>query len=135
MEPSSVSDSLQLELREFIAERIGLHFPRNRWEDLQRGLVGAMTELGFADLTLGAESLLSASLTKTQLDVVASHLTIGETYFFREKKTFEILAQKVLPELIGRFTSQPTTLCRLLVTHIWRLMIFICVSIRLVESS
>jgi chemotaxis protein methyltransferase CheR len=46
------------------------------------------------------EWLLSASLTKTQLDVLASHLTIGETYFFRENKTFEILAEKVLPELV-----------------------------------
>jgi chemotaxis protein methyltransferase CheR len=97
---SAVSEHVQLQLREFIAQRIGLHFPPNRWVDLQRGLAGAMTELGFADLAVGAKSLLSASLTKTQLDVVASHLTIGETYFFREKKTFEILAQKVLPDLL-----------------------------------
>lgn len=101
MEPSAVSDSLQLRLREFIAQRMGLHFPRSRWGDLQRGLTGAMTELGFADLAVGAESLLSASLTKTQLDVIASHLTIGETYFFRETKTFEILSRRILPELIG----------------------------------
>ena len=100
MELSAVSDNLQIQLRELIAQRIGLQFPPNRWGDLQRGLAGAMGELGFADLAAGAEWLLSTPLTKTQVDVLASHLTIGETYFFREKKTFEILAEKVLPELV-----------------------------------
>jgi chemotaxis protein methyltransferase CheR len=100
MELSAVSDNLQIQLREFIAQRIGLHFPSNRWGDLQRGLAGAVGELGFADLATGAEWLLSTPLTKTQVDVLASHLTIGETYFFREKKTFEVLAQKILPKLV-----------------------------------
>jgi chemotaxis protein methyltransferase CheR len=100
MQISAVSDNLQLQLRELIAQRIGLHFPPHRWRDLQRGLEGAMGELGFVDLTTGAEWLLSSPLTKTQLDVLASHLTIGETYFFREKKTFEILAEKILPQLV-----------------------------------
>ncbi|HEV8430054.1 MAG TPA: CheR family methyltransferase [Pyrinomonadaceae bacterium] len=77
-----------------------MHFPRTRWTDLQRGLAEAMTELGFSDLNAGAEWLLSAPLTRTELDVLASHLTIGETYFFREKRLFEILRAKILPQLI-----------------------------------
>jgi chemotaxis protein methyltransferase CheR len=32
--------------------------------------------------------------------VLADHLTVGETYFFREPRTFEILADTILPELI-----------------------------------
>src|SRR5882757_7292585 len=100
MEFSAVSNNLQIELRELIAQRIGLHFPPNRWGDLQRGLTGALEELGFVDLAAGANSLLSSPLTKLQLDVLASHLTIGETYFFREKKTFEALTERVLPELV-----------------------------------
>jgi chemotaxis protein methyltransferase CheR len=87
-------------LCELIARQLGLHFPPNRWGDLQRGLVGALEELGFADFARGVEWLLSVSLTKAQLDVLASHLTIGETYFFREKNTFEILAREILPRLI-----------------------------------
>ena len=93
-------DRVTQELSDYIAERIGLHFPRQRWTDLQRGLAGAMTELGFSDLTTAAEWLLSAQHTKAELDVLASHLTIGETYFFREKRTFELLRTKLLPQLI-----------------------------------
>ena len=84
----------------FIAEEMGLHFPRERWADLQRGLAGAADEFGFDDVASCADWLLSSPLTKAQLQVLASHLTIGETYFFREKKTFAVLANSVLPELI-----------------------------------
>ncbi|MDR3404918.1 MAG: CheR family methyltransferase [Chthoniobacter sp.] len=79
---------------------MGLHFPPERWADLERGLTGAAKEFGLADVATGVEWLLSATLTKAQLEVLASHLTVGETYFFREKKTFEVLAESILPELI-----------------------------------
>jgi chemotaxis protein methyltransferase CheR len=88
------------QLSGFIAGAMGLHFPEERWADLQRGVTGAAAEFGFKDTTACAKWLLSAPLTKDQLQVLASHLTIGETYFFRDKKTFDILASSVLPGLI-----------------------------------
>ncbi len=87
-------------LSELVAEHMGLHFPRERRGDLQRGLAGAAVEFGFDDVAACADWLMSAPLTKTQLQVLASHLTIGETYFFRDKNTFDVLASRVLPELI-----------------------------------
>jgi chemotaxis protein methyltransferase CheR len=87
-------------LSEFVAEKTGLHFPPERWSDLQRGLAGAATEFGFEDVAGCAEWLLSAPLTTAEVQTLASHLTIGETYFFREKPTFEVLAHRVLPGLI-----------------------------------
>ena len=87
-------------LSELVAERIGLHFPNERLADLQRGLAGAAAEFGFDEVATCADWLLGAPLTRTQLQVLASHLTIGETYFFRDKKTFDVLASRVLPDLI-----------------------------------
>ena len=87
-------------LSEVIAETIGLHFPPERRADLQRALVGTASELGFEDLAACAEQLLSTPPTKAQLQVLASHLTIGETYFFRDKQTLAALAEHILPELI-----------------------------------
>lgn len=83
-----------------IAETMGLHFPRERLIDLQRGMARAAVEFGFDDVAACTDWLLSAPLTKRQLQVLATHLTIGETYFFREKKTLDVLASRVLPELI-----------------------------------
>ncbi|MGB8355755.1 MAG: CheR family methyltransferase, partial [Chthoniobacteraceae bacterium] len=47
-----------------------------------------------------AEWLLSTPLSKAQIEILASELTVGETYFFREIRSFEILGERVLPELI-----------------------------------
>ena len=94
------SETQWMRLSEFIAEHMGLHFPRERWADLQRGMAGAAVECGFDDAAACADWLLSAPPTRTQLQVLANHLTVGETYFFRDKRTFDVLASRVLPELI-----------------------------------
>ena len=100
MSLSEVRESQWSQLTELIAERMGLHFPRERWGDLQRGLAGAAQELGFEDAAACVTCLLSAPPTKAQLQVLASHLTIGESYFFRDRQTLEAFADNILPELI-----------------------------------
>jgi chemotaxis protein methyltransferase CheR len=97
-----VADSLWERLSDFIARSMGLHFPLERIADLQRGLGAAAAEFGFADDARCAEWVLSGALTRPQLHALASHLTVGETYFLRERKTFEALSNVILPELIGR---------------------------------
>ncbi len=96
----SLSDSLLSGLSGFVAARLGLHFPEERWADLERGIAAAAREFGLP----GAEScvhwLLSASLTRNHFEVLASHLTVGETYFFREKESLEALGQRIVPQLL-----------------------------------
>jgi chemotaxis protein methyltransferase CheR len=97
---NQVPDAQWSQLSEFVAATMGLHFPRERRADLQRGLAGAAREFGFDDAAACADWLMSAPPTKAQIEVLASHLTVGETYFFREKKTFDVLANSILPELV-----------------------------------
>lgn len=73
---------------------------RERWHDLERRLGSAAREFGFKDIEACIQWLMSAPLTKSQIEILASYLTVGETYFFREKKSFEILEEQILPELI-----------------------------------
>ncbi len=91
---------LMSKLREFIVARMALWFPEERADDLERNIRAAAQELGFDDAETCIEWLLSSPLTRTQIETVASYLTVGETYFWREKDIFEILEQEVLPELI-----------------------------------
>jgi chemotaxis protein methyltransferase CheR len=95
-----VSDALSTRLSEFIAEKMGLHFPPERWTDLQRGLEGMAKEFDFSNAAECISWLLQGPLSRAQILALAGHLTVGETYFFREKRTFEVLADSVLPELI-----------------------------------
>jgi len=87
-------------LSDFVAVRLGLHFPEPRWRDLQRGVTAAAAEFGFADGEACARWLLGTSPTREHIDVLASHLTIGETYFFREQDSLDALGDHVLPELL-----------------------------------
>lgn len=89
-------------LSELIAQKTGLHFPPERSVDLQRALSGAAGEFGFSDALACADWLVSTRLTSAQLQVLAGHLTVGETYFFRERPTFAALAEHVIPELARR---------------------------------
>lgn len=97
----SVSEDLLARLSEFIAIEMGLHFPKNRWRDLERGMNSACKELDFKSVEHCVEWILSSPLTKMQIEILANHLTVGETYFFRDMKGFEILGKYVLQELIS----------------------------------
>ncbi|MBI2434702.1 MAG: tetratricopeptide repeat protein [Candidatus Hydrogenedentes bacterium] len=104
----AVSEATAAHLREFVATELGLHFPPERQQDLLRGLASAAGEFGFRDLESGVEWLLSAPLTPAQTEILASHLTVGETYFFRDGNLFDALEIQVFPELFAarRATGQ-----------------------------
>ncbi len=96
----SLSHPLLSGLSGFVATGLGLHFPEERWTDLERGVAAAAREFGFPDAESCARWLLSASLTRNHIEVLASHLTVGETYFFREKESLQVLEQQIVPELL-----------------------------------
>ena len=62
------------EVSGFIAERMGLHFPEERWPDLARGLKTAGQELGFEYPDACVCWLRSGELTTRQIETLASHL-------------------------------------------------------------
>jgi len=97
---NKITNQLLDEIANLVAERIGLHFPADRRRDLERGLSAAASEFEFDNVESCLHWLSSSPLTKIQIEILASHLTVGETYFFREKKSLEIMEQSVLPDLI-----------------------------------
>ncbi|MEX0804169.1 MAG: CheR family methyltransferase [Candidatus Binatia bacterium] len=96
----SISDQQLSHFSDFIEEKMGLHFPPQRWSDLQRGAAAAAREFGFEDVPACVQWLMSVPLTKQQSEILAGNLTVGETYFFRERKSFDIIANRILPALI-----------------------------------
>ena len=94
-------EALLLQFSNFLARRIGLHFPRPRWPDLLRGLARAAPELACTDLEACMRWLLTTPLEQRQVEILASHLSVGETYFYREPAVFAALEQHVLPPLIA----------------------------------
>lgn len=97
----NISDELLLQLNGFITSSIGLHFPESRLTDLKRGIVSAAEEFGYKDIETFIIWLMSSRLAKKDIEILSSHLTVGETYFFRDKKSFKALEENILPELIS----------------------------------
>jgi len=85
----------------FVEARAGLHFPPTRWADLGRALHAAAPEIGCDSAEQCAQMLLSEAADKEVVDLFLSQLTVGETYFFRDKTAFDALERQALPELIA----------------------------------
>lgn len=98
--PSTLSPTTLSALSEFLATRMGLNFPRERWSDLERGIAAVAPEFGFSDAESCARWLSSTPLTHPMIETLASHLTVGETYFFREPRSLEALEDRILPALL-----------------------------------
>ncbi|MEK6560642.1 MAG: CheR family methyltransferase [Nitrospirota bacterium] len=106
MTPELSNNSLST-VSEFISSLIGLHFKESRWNDLKYGIESASREFGFSDVETFINWLQSASPDRKHIEILASHLTIGETWFFREQDTFSVLEERVLSELItSRYSNQ-----------------------------
>ena len=99
-----MSDRLPAALMEeasaLLVSKMGLHYPPERWPDLERGLRAAASDLGCANAEACVRALLAGPLGQEEIEILADHLTIGETYFLRDPKVFEALRTKILPELI-----------------------------------
>ena len=87
-------------LNTFVATRMGLNFPGQRQADLERGIRNAATEFGFEAAEPCARWLLSAPLSSRQIEVLAGYLTVGETYFFRDRRIFEVMESHILPSIL-----------------------------------
>lgn len=95
-----ISDFLLSQFSEFVAAQMGLFFPMERRRNLEQGIYSAARELGFKDAESFIQQFMSSTLTQSQVEILASHLTTGETYFFRDK-IFTVIEEHILPELIN----------------------------------
>lgn len=99
---TSISDTTIQALRAYLLAHLGLSYSKNHEKDLSRKIEYAAKEFGYANPARFVDWLLEAKLTDQQTGALASHLTIGETYFLREKKSFDFLEQLYLPGLIQK---------------------------------
>lgn len=84
----------------FIEEKLGLYFSKERFKDLIRGVSCAAKQKDIV-LEKYIDLILENKMSEEDIKILASCLTIGETYFFRDKSLFEIMKQKILPDIIN----------------------------------
>lgn len=96
-----LSDDLCREARALIASRLGLDFPESRQADLERGLSRACRASSISAPEAYLAWLATLPDQSPEWRRLAGHLTVGETYFFRDRVCFEALEHQVLPALIA----------------------------------
>ncbi|MBI5453741.1 MAG: tetratricopeptide repeat protein [Deltaproteobacteria bacterium] len=95
--PKEVLSSLSA----LISSLMGLHFPEQRYSDLERGVVAAARDFGFSDTLEFIRWLNTATLSRHHIEALAANLTVGETYFFRDTDSFKALEESILPAIVS----------------------------------
>jgi chemotaxis protein methyltransferase CheR len=100
MSSRAVAPEEWAQLGHLVGQRMGLHFPAGRHADLERGVAQAARELGLPAPGALVRQLLTGRLDTPRQQLLARHLTIGETYFFRDPQVLDAMSRQVLPDLI-----------------------------------
>jgi chemotaxis protein methyltransferase CheR len=104
-----IADGLLNEVSTWVDQHFGLNYPRESWPNLEREIYRAAEECGrHSDLRSYIKQLLASELSVHQMEVFITQLTVGETYFFREPRSLDALAQLVIPD----WTAKPDELTR-----------------------
>ncbi|PWR74066.1 CheR family methyltransferase [Methanospirillum lacunae] len=99
MPETLLTEDLQRVYR-FVNERIGFAYAPDRMSDLERGFITACRDLGLIDPASCMQALNDPTKASAVEEALVKNLTIGETYFFRDKKLFLHLRDHLLPDLI-----------------------------------
>jgi len=96
----SLSDQILNDLSRFITAHTGLSFPRPKWKTLSKSIAAAARETGFIEPAEYAQKILHAPSPADLIEPLVGHLTVGETYFLRDKHMFQALQDHVIRGLI-----------------------------------
>lgn len=87
-------------LREYLLKNLGLNFTVGREMELYDRMKEASESFNFNDTDKFIEWLIDNTLDTNQTKRLASFLTIGETYFLREKNALDYLEFEYLPRIL-----------------------------------
>ncbi len=96
----AVPIALLKEFSAFITSRLGIQFKDDNLANLQNKLKPLAKELGYATLEECFKSILDSPTSERLTNRIAYYVTVGETYFFRDKDAFHLLENTILPQLI-----------------------------------
>lgn len=97
----TISDEMHAQARALIADRLGLDFPESRQADLKRGLKEALGHSQGRAPEQYLAWLATLPDESPEWKWLASFLTVGETYFFRDRACVDALEQRIFPDLVA----------------------------------
>ena len=93
-----ISPALVERVAGIVAERAGLIFDTARRPVLEAGIRICLARSGSGELEYVERVQVEGAL----LDDLFAEITVGETYFFRDREVFDLLGERILPERCTR---------------------------------
>lgn len=84
----------------YLETNLGLYYTPNNIDDLKNKMAVMAKEFGYDDIERWIEDLVESPLSKEKVIKLAKHLSIGETYFFRDAQYFQNLEKFVVKPLM-----------------------------------
>lgn len=89
-------------LKEHVIAATGMAYYRNRDADLADLIGRRLAALGLDDCHAYLDMLAEGAAGSRELDDLVSLLTIGETYFFRDREQFDAIRDVIIPQILAR---------------------------------
>lgn len=90
------------EISKKIVAVFGLDFQSNQWLDMERRVMSVAVDLQIdPKLDTILQLLSKPNLSHQELNSFSGHLTINETYFYRETAALDLLINEIIPKLIS----------------------------------
>jgi chemotaxis protein methyltransferase CheR len=93
-------------LSDRVAQHMGIDHSKGRQDDLVARIMAATPGLGYADVDECVKNLLNTPWSSARIQKLASHLSVRETYFYRELASLRALQEQVLPALLASRRAQ-----------------------------
>lgn len=95
-----MKDKLYEDISKRINQLFGIHLKKNSWASMEKNLVKAAKSLNRKeDLESISKWVLKTSLNDIEYHALATNLTVGETYFFREITGLTLLTNQIIPAI------------------------------------
>ncbi|HEX6707326.1 MAG TPA: protein-glutamate O-methyltransferase CheR [Albitalea sp.] len=96
-----LDDALMHLIGERLGRQLGLAIGPQHWERLRRAIEPVTDACQPPALAACLRRFIDAPLARSDAELIAAELSVGETYFFREPQAFEMLEREVLPALLA----------------------------------
>ncbi len=93
------------ELKNYIVDQTGLAYYADKDEDLAARISRRLAAIDAPDCRSYLRILAAAIPRQTEMHQLVRELTIGETYFFRQREHFDLMRERIVPELLDRNQS------------------------------
>ncbi|MDD2490572.1 MAG: CDC27 family protein [Bacteroidales bacterium] len=99
-----MTENVAKNIAKLIESSMGLTFQPNRFSEYTKQLNSVIKTLGYDNLDAfyAKISRSNNSLSLDEKKIIATHLTVSETYFFREAPAISMFKNKIIPEIIRK---------------------------------